>query len=83
MDEQEPIRIELTAEQREAVHRASGQHVEAIDLVPDDAPASGDAATDGASEHKAPLRFKWRPSVSSGIPRQAWIRDDEVPPRAP
>jgi hypothetical protein len=63
-DEQQPVRIVLTTEQREMVRRLSGQHVEAIDLEPDD-----DAKTGGE------LKFRWRLSDATGIPRQAWMRD--------
>jgi hypothetical protein len=52
------VHLVLTHEQREALRRASGQDIEAIDLAPET-----------AGEH---VRLKWRLSTSSGIPRQAW-----------
>ena len=70
---EEPVRIILTPEQREVVRRLSGQHVEAIDLEPED----GTGGTAGV------LRFRWRLSAATGIPRQAWVREDEPPPGAP
>lgn len=67
--EQDPVRIVLTPEQRELVRRLSGQHVEAIELEPEDDTKSG-----------GPLRFLWRLSAATGIPRQAWMKNDEAPP---
>lgn len=70
MTDGEPVRIVLTPEQRELIHRVSGQHVEAIEIDPDD-----HKSADGH------LRFLWRRSATTGIPRQQWIRsDDETPP---
>lgn len=68
-DAEEPVRIVLTPEQREIVKRLSGQHVEAIELGPDE------------SEAKEPkqggvLRFLWRLSAATGIPRQKWVEGD-------
>jgi len=72
MSEQQPVRIVLTPEQREAVKRLSGQHVDAIELEPDD-----------AQQGAGPIRFRWRLSAATGIPRQVWMEDDSVPPPAP
>jgi hypothetical protein len=80
MPDERPVRIELTPEQREAVHRASGQHVDAIELVREESPSMDVDAADETGTRNPRLRFKWRPSVATGIPRQAWIRDTEVPP---
>lgn len=66
MADEEPVRIVLTEEQRDLVKRLSGQHVEAIEL--------------GAEEEKSasgPLRFFWRLSAATGIPRRAWALDEE------
>ncbi len=64
---EEPIRIVLTPEQREVVHRMSGKHVEAIELSPDETPG----------QTGAPLKFLWRLSAASGIPRLKWDDGDE------
>jgi hypothetical protein len=69
MSDQEPVRIVLTAEQRELVKRLSGQHVDAIDVAPDDMKKGG-----------GPLRFFWRLSAATGIPRQAWGDETDQPP---
>jgi hypothetical protein len=69
MAEEEPVRIVLTPEQREAVRRLSGQSFEAIEVTPDDMKKGG-----------GPLRFLWRLSTATGIPRQKWVEDDEGPP---
>lgn len=66
MSEEKPVRIVLTTEQRETLHRLSGQHVDAIEVTPDEAKKGG-----------GPLRFLWRLSGATGIPRQAWTKDDE------
>ena len=66
MAEEEPVRIVLTDEQREVVRRLSGQHVEAIELKAEDSQAKGGV-----------MRFLWRLSGATGIPRQAWVTDDE------
>ena len=65
MPDLEPVRIVLTPEQRELVKRVSGQHVEAIELEADDTKQQG-----------GPLRFLWRLSDATGIPRRAWTSDD-------
>ena len=70
MAEEEPVRLVLTPEQREIVKRLSGQHVEAIELEPEK-PAANEAPKKGV------LRFLWRLSAATGIPRQAWLPDEE------
>lgn len=65
MPESEPVRIVLTPEQRELIKRVSGQHVEAIELEPDE-----------TKQHGGPLRFLWRLSDATGIPRRAWTSED-------
>jgi hypothetical protein len=65
MSDEEPVRIVLTEEQRDLVRRLSGQHVEAIELGADEAKASS-----------GPLRFFWRLSAATGIPRRAWALED-------
>ncbi len=70
MSEHEPqsFQIVLTPEQREQLHRASGQFVDAIELSPESSKGDG-----------GPLKFRWRLSAASGIPRQTWMRDEDVP----
>ena len=70
MSDQDPVRIVLTPDQRELVRRLSGQHVEAIELEPED-----------ATKGSGPLRFLWRLSAATGIPRQAWMNEEQ--PRNP
>jgi hypothetical protein len=67
----ETVRVELTPEQREVIHRLSGQHVEAIELEREE---------HGTPE--SPPRLRWRLSAASGIPRQAWtmIAEELAPP---
>lgn len=69
MAEEETVRIVLTPDQREAVRRLSGQHFDAIEISPED-----------AKKGSGPLRFLWRLSAATGIPRQQWVKDDEAPP---
>ncbi len=71
MSDGEPVRLVLTAEQRELIHRVSGRHVDAIEINADDDRSDG-----------GHLRFLWRRSEASGIPRQQWLRDDEPPSQA-
>jgi hypothetical protein len=75
MSEEQPVRLVLTPEQREIVRRMSGQHVEAIDLEPDPQPANKEAKG-------GVLRFLWRLSAATGIPRQAWVNEDPSSPTA-
>lgn len=64
-DEQpQPLQIVLTPEQRAQIHRASGQFVDAIEL-----------AADNAKSDEGTLKFRWRLSAASGIPRQTWGLD--------
>ncbi len=77
---EEPVRIVLTPEQREVVRRLSGQHVEALELEPDPEPAP---ATDPNKKPGGVLRFRWRLSAATGIPRQAWLPDEEDPKAKP
>lgn len=67
--EPEPLQIVLTPEQREQIHRASGQFVDAIEVAPDRVEKKGGS-----------MKFTWRLSAATGIPRQAWMTDDTVPP---
>lgn len=66
MSDEKPVRIILTPEQRETIQRLSGQHVDAIEVSPNDVKQGG-----------GPLRFLWRLSAATGIPRQAWAKDDD------
>jgi hypothetical protein len=70
VSDEEPVRIVLTPEQREVVKRLSGQHVEAIELSPD-------AEKNETDAQSGPLRFRWRLSAATGIPRHAWVEDEE------
>ena len=74
MTEEEPVRLVLTPEQREIVKRLSGQHVEAIELEPEK-PAANEAPTNEPPK-KGVLRFLWRLSAATGIPRQRWVEGD-------
>jgi hypothetical protein len=69
MADEEQVRIVLTPEQRELVRRMSGQNIDAIELGPEDTKKGG-----------GPLRFLWRLSNATGIPRQKWAEDDDGPP---
>jgi hypothetical protein len=72
MDEEQPVRIVLTPEQRETIRRMSGQNFDAIELTPEDAKKAGGGA----------LRLLWRLSAATGIPRQKWSKADATPPEA-
>lgn len=64
--DQEPVRIVLTPEQREQIRRVSGQVVDALEI--------------DANESKKPggvLKFLWRLSAATGIPRQVWTSDED------
>ncbi|MEP6573356.1 MAG: hypothetical protein ABJD11_11700 [Gemmatimonadota bacterium] len=63
MTERQSIKIQLTPEQQEMVRRLSGQNAEVMEIEPD--PTAGGQ---GGS-----LRFLWRLSAASGIPRQEWV----------
>lgn len=69
MAEEEPVRIVLTPEQREAVRRLSGQNIDAIELTPDDVKKGG-----------GPINLLWRLSEATGIPRQRWFKGDSARP---
>jgi hypothetical protein len=68
-----PIQLPLTEEQQELIHRLTGEHANVLELAPD--------AGDGTSGKGRGLRFNWRISVDSGIPRPQWIMG--VKPRPP
>jgi hypothetical protein len=60
------IEIPLTPEQQALIHRLSGQHAEILELTPEPQdPTSGVGQT---------LRFRWRLSDATGIPRLNWVR---------
>jgi hypothetical protein len=61
---QPPFQLQLTEEQQELIHRLTGEHAAALELTPE--------AGDGTSGEGCGLRFAWRLSVDSGIPRQRW-----------
>ena len=67
-----PIQLSLTEEQQALIQRLSGQHVQALELTPD--------PTDGATGAGQGLKFKWRLSVATGIPRQGWDFGKPRPP---
>jgi hypothetical protein len=67
-DQEEPVRIVLTPEQREVVKRMSGKYVEAIELEPDQTEKKKESGI---------LKFRWRLSAATGIPRQIWGGDDD------
>jgi hypothetical protein len=71
MADEEPVRIVLTPEQREAVRRLSGQHIDAIELTPDDVKKGG-----------GPINLLWRLSEATGIPRQRWFTRPGSPPES-
>jgi hypothetical protein len=66
-DAVEPIQIPLTQEQQQLIQRLSGQFAQVLELTPDTADASAGAGRG--------LKFRWRLSVASGIPRQQWGAD--------
>jgi len=70
-----PIQLPLTEEQQALIKRLSGQHVQVLELVPDPA--------DGATGAGHGLNFRWRLSVATGIPRQAWDFGGGPRPPAP
>ena len=72
MSDGEPVRLVLTAEQRELIQRVSGRQVDALEIDPDHHESTG-----------GHLKFLWRLSTANGIPRHQWVRgDEEVPPQA-
>lgn len=72
-DREMPSQLPLTEEQEELIHRLTGEHANLLELAPDPG--------DGTSGKGRGLRFNWRISVDSGIPRQRWILG--VAPRPP
>jgi hypothetical protein len=71
-DAEQPIQLPLTEEQKELIHKITGEHVFALELTPD--------PTDGSKGTGRGIRFNWRISVDSGIPRQQWILGGGVRP---
>ena len=59
-----PFHLPLTEEQQEMIHKMTGEHAFILELMPEE----GDA-TSGEGRG---LKFNWRISVDSGIPRQQW-----------
>ena len=68
-----PIQLPLTPEQQEMIHRLTGEHANVLELAVE--PGDGSSGTGHG------LRFNWRISVDSGIPRQQWALG--IPPRRP
>jgi len=67
----EPMQIPLTPEQQAIIRRLSGQHAEVLELMPDAGePSSGSGQS---------LRFRWRLSTATGIPRQQWVGEEPNP----
>ena len=60
----EPIQIPLTVEQQELIQRLSGQCAQMLELTPE--------PTDPGAGAGQALRFRWRLSTATGIPRQDW-----------
>lgn len=60
-----PIQLSLTQEQQEMIHRLTGEHANVLELALD--------PSDGSSGTGCGLRFNWRVSVDTGIPRQQWV----------
>ena len=63
-DPGEPIQIELTPEQQQLIQRLSGQAAKVLELTPE-APSAPSGGGRG-------LKFRWRLSVASGVPRLQW-----------
>ena len=63
----ESIQIPLTPEQQQLIQRLSGQFAQMLEITPGPAdPTSGEGCG---------LRFTWRLSSTTGIPRQRWSSD--------
>ncbi len=60
-----PIQLSLTEEQQELIHRLTGEHANVLELALD--------PSDGSSGTGCGLRFSWRVSIDTGIPRQQWV----------
>jgi hypothetical protein len=73
--DEQPIQLPLTEEQQELIHRLTGEHAQVLEIVPD--------PSDAKSGSGRGLRFSWRVSVDSGIPRQQWILGGGARQRAP
>jgi len=58
------ISISLTEEQQAMIHALTGEYATVLELAPD--------AGEGRSGSGRALRFKWRLSTTTGIPRLAW-----------
>ena len=58
------ISIPLTEEQQVMIHALTGEHATVLELAPD--------AGESESGSGRALRFKWRLSTTTGIPRLAW-----------
>ena len=58
------ISIPLNEEQQELIHALTGEHATVLELAPD--------AGESTSGSGRALRFKWRLSTTTGIPRLAW-----------
>jgi len=71
-EEPQPIHVPLTPEQQALIKRLSGQHAEILELTPEpDKPGTGSGSG---------LRFRWRLSAATGIPRQRWSSPNDPPP---
>jgi hypothetical protein len=66
-----PIQLPLTPEQQELIHKITGEHAFVLELIPD--PGNTTSGTGRG------LRFAWRISVDTGIPRQQWVRGVSPP----
>ncbi len=71
----EPIQLPLTREQQEIIQRLSGQFAQVLEITPQSPEAN---EGDGQS-----LRFRWRLSSATGIPRQVWAGDEDAPSDTP
>ena len=69
------IQVPLTPDQQALIARLSGQHAEVLELTPEPENPGG-----GTGEA---LRFRWRLSAATGIPRQQWKADDSDPAPGP
>jgi hypothetical protein len=74
-DAELPIQLPLTEEQQELIHKLTGEHAQVLEIVPD--------PSDASSGEGCGLRFKWRLSATTGIPRQMWVSGGAAPRGAP
>ena len=72
---QPPFQLQLTEEQQALIHLVTGEHAQVLELKPD--------PSNGSSGEGRGLRFAWRLSVDSGIPRQQWVLGRPAPAPAP